>query len=1597
MTTTKRTPRRGALVRRSVLCATGTLALVVLGAHWLAAAGTPATSTTPNTASQLVTVQGSATTLSQGDYVSSAAGLGQRYRYYIEVPPSLTRLVVDLFDADVLASASDAADERDRPLAMAASCVQYTLRNPSGTAVRQVVKGNGNCVATINDNSGDNAWANFYDSATHSTTPSWAATTQSVAGFDTGGLNLIQPTGTVAGSFLLAHIVRDGDGATSGSITPGNATWIELDQQDCTGGSCRAAVFYRIAGATEPGAYTFTWTGFSEQTTGVILRYANVDPVVPVNGFAVAAGTSSSPTAPSLATTVANTRLVRLFSADNTSNVCPNSVATQRYCLESDASAAGSVSSAGADAALAAAGSSGTASFSLGAAESWRALTIALNGTPTNVTPTNGHWELTVDTSSTVTSGDALNAFGLRAHNGDASSGGTELPVYAESFHAVGINANARSRTYDLYPYVTSGCEVDVDDFDFDDDQPAPGGGNPNLAPFGSHQLTRGGGGYTFTSSGVSNDGAWLSTVVGDGVTENWPGSPTQATGYGLWTQTTTIEDYGAGNSAVLYLASSSAASPPPTAQPEAGSLRTYLPADGGGAPVKPYMVQSLTCVTNCTPAVGVTTRVRIDVLVVNPTTRPIVFSTPTNIVTANVPGPGGAVAPFVVYAGGATASSGAASLTGQPAVGGIGNVTWNPGIVAAGATAWLSYQVNARPSSVGQVLAVTGTPASNGTRGRWLDETAATGAAATRATTQFGGLCQLSITSGETITPALVSDLWVEASGTSRVVTWRTSSELDTVAFDLLRRDPSTGRLVKLNERPIPAAVDSPLGATYRFEDASGPATAASSYVLRALDVGGHARELGPFRAVLPPASAAPASAAAVTDEPRRNRIPESLWQAERDLQRAHGAGEPARPAAEPVVAAKLGVRTSGLHSVTSERIAGALGVGEDEVVRRIASGELALSQGGRAVAWRGSADGRSLLFYGEESSSLYSRDNVYVLRPGPGLAMRSLPAPLVGPPGGDRFVSTVRAEVDAFAAIAVATDPEADYWYWRVLLAGDPTFGRASFTLDAPDLAPSAGEARLSVDLFGATTTGAAEEHHILLRVNGVQVGAAVWTGKQPRRVDLALPPGLLAPGPNTLELQAVLAGEAPISVVYLDDFELTYERLYSAVADELELTADDPGVVTVRGFTSPDVLVLDLTTSRLPAVVATAPAGDGAVRLRASRPGSRLLAVGPTAVRSPAWIRPDFASGLRSRGSGAPYVVITTSDLLDAAQALADARARQGLAALVVDVDDVYDEWSDGQPTPHAIRAFVRHAATRWQEPLRYLALAGAGSFDYRDRFGLGGNLLPPMLAVSPSGLFASDNQLGDLDDDGVPEVAVGRLPVETPAELSAYVEKLVAVEARADEASEGRFLLTADDGEAAVSFAARSEALAGSLPPGFVERRVYLDPGALGDRRQALFAALAEGTDFVSYVGHGGMDRLAAEGLLLAADAATLPAGERLPVVVGLTCLINRFEHPGIEPLGSALVLAPGRGAVAVWSASGISDNDAAQRLGETLLPMLGRGGERLGDLVRRTLRAGRSPGLPAWTLRTFELLGDPALLLAAPPRPSGPAAGAGAGG
>jgi len=102
---------------------------------------------------------------------------------------------------------------------------------------------------------------------------------------------------------------------------------------------------------------------------------------------------------------------------------------------------------------------------------------------------------------------------------------------------------------------------------------------------------------------------------------------------------------------------------------------------------------------------------------------------------------------------------------------------------------------------------------------------------------------------------------------------------------------------------------------------------------------------------------------------------------------------------------------------------------------------------------------------------------------------------------------------------------------------------------------------------------------------------------------------------------------------------------------------------------------------------------------------------------------------------------------------------------------------------------------------------------------------------------------------------------------------------------------------------------------------------------------------------------------------------------LPVFIAMTCTINRFELGSVQSLGTSLTVAPNSGALAVWSASGLSVYADATQLEQTLIQLAANSDHaRLGDLIVQTLNANKAIGE---TANIYLLLGDPAIPFSLP--------------
>ncbi|HEX3527161.1 MAG TPA: C25 family cysteine peptidase [Thermoanaerobaculia bacterium] len=1188
-----------------------------------------------------------------------------------------------------------------------------------------------------------------------------------------------------------------------------------------------------------------------------------------------------------------------------------------------------------------------------------------------------GHWELRV----AMGAGTDINAIGIRAHDGTPGGGGTELNIYADSIFSIGVHPPAtgtNTHNYTVYPYLTSGCTASENDFDYDSDS----GGTVGV---GSLKFTSRGGGFTQTiaSAALSANNTWARTTL-----TTWT-SDQLSSDYGIWTLAASINSYNNGgqngNYADIFLGNYQIATNPPTANPPANSFRIYVPTDAGGAPAKPYLSQQLTY-GGCgagndgpnPPVNGSTSCYTITVQMVNPTAQAITFST-THLVTANVPGT------RVLYAGNGLVSQG--TITAQPAVGGSGNITWNPGTVAAGTTATLSYQLKVKPTAAGQRNPMTGTVASgNGTRAQYVDETGNT--TQTRALLTFGPICELATTVG-LITEAVVSDVhaWRSEHGGVQVE-WRTASETGTAGFYLHRWDKTARRWIRVNDdksgllAAVAATRSAPQGGTYRFLDEGASPMEPQIYMLEEVEAGGRHRTHGPY--------------ALAVDWRRGTREDGDAY--ERAARPATGRGAaPATAALKTAVTGgpsgvHLTIRDSGLYRLASSDIAAWLGMQQKDVESLLSKGKVDLSRGGQPVAWQPdtTADPQGkkatgLFFYGEALGSVYNAGSVYHLQraSGNGLVMQMQTATAAS--AGDRtFAAQLHVEQDAFPGTVLDLDPESDYWFWDFLQADDPTYGHRTFSSDAPGLAT--GAASLTVNLQGATASGVAGEHHVLVALNGTPLGDTSWQGITAQSAVFNVPAGVLLASGNQISLTAEIGNGAPYSIVYVNSFDLSYRRTLRAVGDVLAFTAETAQGLAVAGFSNPAVRLLDVSDPLHPRWIKAAaqadPAAPGTWRLGfVPQAGARYLAAAPAALKAPAALRAWSVPSLLSSGNRADYLVLAPAALLGAAQRLANLRQSRGLTTMVVTTEQVFDELAAGVPTPHAFQSFLTYAGSHWSLPPHYVVLAGAGSLDYRNLLGFGDCLVPPLLVQSTGGLFPSDNALADANGDGIPEMAVGRIPVLTEAALDGYTAKLASAEAAGtpDWAHNAIFLSDNDDGD--TDFSAASDQVAGQIGPAYTPQSIALRVTPLAAARAQLLAGLGQGAAVVNYMGHGGLDRLSAGGLLTTSDVAGLTNFDRLPVVTAMTCTISRFTVPGVPSLGEVLVTTGTGGAAAVWGPSGLANNADSRLLAERFYHTITDPADLpLGDRILRAYGDLRSLGGDGSLLHIYNLLGDPALRL-----------------
>jgi hypothetical protein len=231
-----------------------------------------------------------------------------------------------------------------------------------------------------------------------------------------------------------------------------------------------------------------------------------------------------------------------------------------------------------------------------------------------------------------------------------------------------------------------------------------------------------------------------------------------------------------------------------------------------------------------------------------------------------------------------------------------------------------------------------------------------------------------------------------------------------------------------------------------------------------------------------------------------------------------------------------------------------------------------------------------------------------------------------------------------------------------------------------------------------------------------------------------------------------------------------------------------------------------------------------------------------------------------------------------------------------------------------------------------------------------------------------------------DDLLPDLAIGRLPAASVAEVHAMVDKILAYE-MAEAKPDALVVLVADDADEAGDFEADADRLASGVLTTNNPTKIYLSRLGAGATRRAIQRSFDEGASLVSYIGHGGIHLWADENFFNTGDIAALVPQPQQPLLLTMNCLNGYFHFPYFDSLAEALVKAEGKGAVAAFSPSGLSLNGPANLYHEALLEELVRGShQRLGDAILDAQKAYAETGAFPELLTIYHLIGDPALTL-----------------
>ncbi len=556
---------------------------------------------------------------------------------------------------------------------------------------------------------------------------------------------------------------------------------------------------------------------------------------------------------------------------------------------------------------------------------------------------------------------------------------------------------------------------------------------------------------------------------------------------------------------------------------------------------------------------------------------------------------------------------------------------------------------------------------------------------------------------------------------------------------------------------------------------------------------------------------------------------------------------------------------------------------------------------------------------------------------------------------------IKTLRWEEDlSFQRFGHANNSQRDYWYWGSAEARNrlPAYNFTYLIRDSisTNFVEEKPQVQMRIGLHGLTENFCDPDHNASILFNTKTIGSIIWDGTESAEFtkNFYLAYSTLGGGDTAqiyftvpqqviVQLNGDICSPAQSDIVLINYIEFDYWRWHKTYPNYFFFKSPpnnyDENIYYLYRWMRDNMKVYIPSRVELISNPFISNDADFSVRFQDTiTVQTDYYCVADDYYQLPDSITKDFSSDLRNLANGADYIIVTHPEFMNAAERLAEFRSNNLSGYSVpriklVDIFDIYDEFSYGLLTPYALKDFAQYVFENWEEPApAFITLLGDASYDYRSVYLSSRKNFIPSIPFHgfEFGQLPSDNSIVAVSGGDIkPDIAIGRLSCETIEEANNLVDKVVNYPADNSKLWKENVILLASglsyQDQIQRQFNSYSDTLENNyiIPNGISTTKVFNFPEphqiAFQGDGPRMREEINKGAVLVNYYGHGGGGQW--DLIFRSDDIPELTNSSRLPFISSITCYTAHFDNA--ESFGEVFTKIPNKGAIGFWGSTSLT--------------------------------------------------------------------------